>query len=344
MALKWIEGFEGFAATGAGMASGALIRKYPGSMQETYIQAVAGRLGGQAVKFTNASNTIRSPVMTTNPTMILGFAFRLDAGVGYDNEIVTFYADGTRGMNLRRTSAGAVQVYNANTLLGETTGIYIANSVWYYFEFKVVAGASGSYEVRLNGATILQDSGVDTRAGGLDYYDVWQFNDRIGVNNVFDDLYCVDGDATGGGPIDFLGPKTVVTLYPDAAGDLAQWTPSAGDNWDCVDDPTVADDDTTYVEADAARVDLYNFGSVPGEQVGTVVGVQVNADVKISGTGGLTSLSLPAKLSGTQSDGSPVTISSEEYVTASRVMEKCPDGAIWTVDNLNNCQFGIALD
>lgn len=50
----------------------------------------------------------------------------------------------------------------------------------------------------------------------------------------------------------------IETLRPNAAGDLAQFTPNAGANFQCVDE-AVADGDTTYVEQAAAAQEEYNY-------------------------------------------------------------------------------------
>ena len=57
-----------------------------------------------------------------------------------------------------------------------------------------------------------------------------------------------------------------IILYPNAAGDLTQFTPNTGANWQCVDE-TPQDSDTTYnqsVAMGAPRGDLLNLQPVTG--------------------------------------------------------------------------------
>ena len=66
----------------------------------------------------------------------------------------------------------------------------------------------------------------------------------------------------------------VETLRPNAAGDLTECTPSAGDNYECVDEPE-QDGDATYVAAEEeTATDLYNLDN-SGVGAGDITNVRV---------------------------------------------------------------------
>lgn len=344
MALKWIEGFEGFGVNDSNLTADTIItRKYPNSAGVTSMRPVGGRFGGQALQFRASNCKLKSPSVNTHHTFTVGFAFRLDSGAGYDQEIVTHYgSDGvTRGMNLRRTATGELAVYKADSLFAATSGLNLIAGPWYYIEFLVFANSVGYWEVRVNGQNVLSGGG-NTVAGNAPIY-----NARFSLNGAgfstytFDDLYASDGNTPD--PAGFAGVKQVVTIFPDGAGDLTEMEPSSGANWECVDEATAADDDSSYVQSDTTDTDLYTFTDLQPSQLATgVLGVQINADARMTGAGGPDRIDLLAKLGVTVDEpSSPSAVNSETYVTATRVLPLNPAGAAWTATDINNAQFGV---
>ncbi len=344
MALLWVEGFEGFGTTvdAAPTPTGVYARKYSAVNWESYFRVKTGRWTGYALGFTDQSNYVHSPTaMTTNATIVIGFAVKFSS-VG-DYKFLSFYDDATEGVNIRLTAAGEIAAYRASTLLGTSSGAGILANTWYYLEIKVYChNTAGTVTVKKDTVSILALTSKDTLEGAHSYHNAWRILNGWGHYPQFDDLYFLD--ASGSAPQnDFLGVKQVVTIFPNAAGDQSQWTPSAGSNYDCVND-VVMDDDGTYVQtAGAGNLDLYNFEDVPATGMDDdVVGIQINTDARRTQA---TSYSLyqPGKLSGTQSDGSAVTVDGDSFATKTRVMATDPLGAAWTLTNLASTQFGLLL-
>ena len=194
----------------------------------------------------------------TETTIIVGFAFQLlFYSSGGNSPFLTLDEIGLgTHMQVAVDASGRLVVLRGSTTL-DTYSVPIAASRWRYLEFKTtIHDSTGSYELRLDGATVLSASGVDTRNGGSGYVD------RINLSGVsgnafgyqLEDLYVLDGVDSGvaGNPNDdFWGDTRIECLFPNGNGNSSDFDGSDGnsiDNYLLVDD-TAPDGDTTYVEA-----------------------------------------------------------------------------------------------
>ncbi len=131
----------------------------------------------------------------------------------------------------------AVYRGDGSTLLGAAThtpGV----SLWDWLQVKTtIHDSTGSVEIRdAAGTVLLALSGIDTKNGGTG------FIDRIRVGNTsassavfaFDDYHVWDD--TGSICNTWTNDTMILRRYPTGAGNYAQHTPSAGSNWQCVDD------------------------------------------------------------------------------------------------------------
>jgi len=339
MALQWVEGFEGFGTSigSAPQPAGIVGRKYIVADEASRHRIYAGRIGGYSLRLGHSNGWFKRTGTSTDPTICMGFAFKVDYLPATDARFVYFY-DPSYAMGLTLNWNGTLSVDRGTSVLG-TTSNALLSGVWYYIEIKFVNhNTTGSYELRVNGDNWLSASGIDTAVGAGGYYDSWAVSG--GVNTTpfyFDDLYIVD--STGSINNDFLGNSKVVALRPDAAGDDTDWTPSAGANYAAVDEVSL-DDDTTYVETSTANdKDLYNVGSL--SDVDLVMGMQIVTDVRVTDAQSW-DLNTLIKSGTTEDAGPTLGITSTSYLTKSRVSETNPDTTNpWAVSEVNSAQFGI---
>ena len=165
-------------------------------------------------------------------------------------------------------ATGEIAVYNnASTQFctSATMSKYAPPNQWSFIELRVkIHDTTGYVELRINGETAASAVNIDTKNGGTGLIDNFMITGGHpaagfdqGINAYFDDLYVVD--STGTSMNDFLGDIIIYDLVPNAAGDSAQFTASAGSNWECVDD-SPNDADTTYVSSSTTgHKDLYNI-------------------------------------------------------------------------------------
>ncbi len=340
MALLWIEGFENYGDT-AGLApqpSGIMSRKYPIINRENFFDLEVGR-NGWCLEIFASADYFQSPPLTTNATLVCGLAFNLGSGlpVTFPSNIIAFFEGANNGINIRVLTDGTIRAYRSNTILGTSTNT-LGSGTWYYIELKVLTdNSAGTVEIRVNGATWLNLTSQDTQPDSNAYHNAVRFG-TTNATSRYDDIYILDG--SGSANNDFLGNRKVVALDPDGAGDNTDWTPSAGSNYQNVDDGDEVDEDTTYNETSTdADEDLYTYGDLPGVTA-SVNGVQITSEARV--TAGSMDLSNVIKTGTTTDAGSAETITSTSYVTTTRVEEQDPDTvAAWTPSGVNGAQFGI---
>jgi hypothetical protein len=144
-----------------------------------------------------------------------------------------------------------------------------------YLELKVtVHDSTGSVELRLNGAVVATATNVDTRNAGSalpTYLHLGQVTAQSASSGIaIDDMYLCDD--VGSAPTNtFLGDVRVATLRPSGAGNSTQFVPSAGSNYQNVDE-TLVDGDTTYnAESTVSDKDTFAMGDMP-EAVDAIFG------------------------------------------------------------------------
>jgi hypothetical protein len=171
-------------------------------------------------------------------------------------------------------------VANGVTVYGDPSTFVMNSNQWYYFELQVTASAvdngDGTSTVtfvctaRVNEDQILSDTiniTINASISDAKFATIRLGGPGGGNQASVDDLYVTDTE--------FLGDVQIAVLYPNAAGDLTQWTPLAGNNWDNTEEHPAADDDTTYnYSGTAAEIDLYNLDDIGGGFSGTIKGAQ----------------------------------------------------------------------
>jgi hypothetical protein len=340
MALLWIEGFEGFGST-AGLPpqpSGIMGRKYPSIIGENNFDMEVGR-NGWCLENGDSIAYFQTPFFTTtDATLVCGLAFWCSGLPGsFPSNIIAFYEGANNGINIRVNTSGTLAAYRSTSLLG-TSSLSIGAGQWYYIELKVLTNNStGTVEIKVNGATWLNLTSQDTQQGS----NAWHDAVRIGTVNCvsrFDDMYVLD--SSGSANNDFLGNRKVVALDPDGAGDTTAWTPSAGSNYQNVDEGDLLDEDTTYNETSTdTDQDLYTYENLPANAA-SVDGIQITSEARV--TSGQMDLSNVIKTGTTTDAGSADTITSTSYVTSTRIEEQDPDTAApWTPSGVDGAQFGI---
>lgn len=240
-----------------------------------------GFVAGMALQITTASPAANTPIFQVREgsTVHLSLEWNTD-----------------RTFTLKRGAAG--------TTLATSTTI-IPTSTWVYWEFKgTIDNSTGSYEVRLDGATEFSASSVDTQNGGTATWDRVGFNGPAGGNGRGDDVYVCD--TSGSAPYNtFLGPVKVETLLAQAGnGSNTGLTTSTGSDHGALVDDSIAspNGDTDYnASANVGDKDTYNMSNM--SLTGTVLAVKPVLYVKKTDAAARTVCPV-IRHSGTDYDGS----------------------------------------
>ncbi len=336
MALLWVDGFESYGTSNGSAPSptGIVGRQYTVG-NESSMDIEEGRLGsGHSLEIGTTSSYIQTPTLTTNATIIIGFALKRGGGT----DIMFLRNGASEGMGLSYLGGGKIGVYRSSTLL-EVVDFQFNFNTWYWIEFKVLCNdTTGTYELRVGETVVASDTGVDTKTGSNDYHD----SVRLGgsIINTFDDFYVCDG--AGAVNNDFLGNVQVTTLFPSGAGFTTNFTPSAGANYTCVDEQLI-NEDTDYVESStAAHKDTYAYDNV-GAGLSNIKGLQIDTLCRETDVTSY-SLKTPIRSNATDYDDSAQAIGTTDYVFKRRIAELDPNtSAAWLEAAVNAAEFGIKV-
>ncbi len=342
MALRWIEGFEGFGAlTGASLTT-EIDKKYDAISLSPALQA--GRGSGSSLGIGSTQSHYIVKTFDDQATWIIGFAFHTPASFsGTSRPMITLLDGGSSGtiqMQLRLFNDGLLIDRNGTAL--DTIPTLFVTQTWYYIEFKVkIDNTTGMYEVKVNESTVgTPGSSADTQ------YTANAFADSVKIWNTegspwYDDMYILDG--TGGANDDFLGEMKVEILLPESDSLSADWSLSTGSDHYALVDENPADEDTTYVYSTTTdEIDLFNFADT-GATLQSILGVQINTQARISAAGSI-DMYMPVSSGSTVSNGSTFTVSDTDYKIFGRAIGLDPDiSAAWVSEAVDAALFGVKI-
>lgn len=313
----------------------------------------------------NSSTQGAQYIVYTMPTAPASNAIRF--GLWYKLDATTIQGPGTaegfvhlmntaedRKVLFRFTTLGKINVTNYVTASGSSTVYTDSSSVdfrdlqWHYIEAYVVigTGTSGTIQVWIDGQLGINQVGINTnpsslsgdatgftkfRVGGA--LDSGTLDSRISSIMVW--------DASGSYMNGYIGPARIEVVRPNGAGTNTGFTPSAGSNYQCVDEAT-SNIDTDYVEhAIAATKDTYNYESLASSP-STILAVNLKGHVKNVDVGSASMRQLCLS-GGATANGSDVALTLA-YKRYSEVFYVDPNtSAAWTFGGVNAAEFGIEV-
>jgi hypothetical protein len=339
MSLVWMDGFESYGIGDGADISALLAQRYV-VYALTYFSTQTGRTGGYAMKSVDGSYWMRTPALTTDPTLIVNFGFRADSFVPSNAGICSLYnGTGTEGMSLHWLSDD-IAVYKGGSQVDVTSALGLTFDTWYFIEFKVVTGEHGSYVLKVNGDIVLQDDDYDTRPGGTEaYHDRVKFWGGSYMNPRVDDLFIFDG--TGSTNNDFVGDHRILAILPNEAGDVAEWTGSgASTHYTYVDENPYNTSD--YVQDDVTgHQELYGYSDLAN--IGEILGITIFTAAVVLDVTPFTLKTLAKLSGGSVNADAGQTVSELLYGVFPRQMETDPNGSPWTMTTINTAQFGVEI-
>lgn len=341
MTLKFIDGFDHYSTS-------ELLAKWTASSGTVAISSGAGRNGTGALQAPSASSaaaTVTKTLAAASAAFVIGFAFNPSALPTSAREILTLFDAGSVQVDVRLNPDATLSVTRAGTALTSgTSSLSLSLNAWAYIEFKVTIAdsiAANSCKVNVNGVNWINvATGQDTKATA----NASANHLRLGPNGGFpgsttwkyDDLYVCD--QSGSVNNDFLGDVRVETLLPSGAGNSTQWTPSAGSNYQCVDE-NPPNGDTDYVSSSfATNVDTYAMGNL-STSPSSIKGVQTNLYAR-KDDAGAHSIAAVVRSGGTDYAGATTAVG-DTYAFLSEIREADPaTSAAWTAAGVNAMQCG----
>lgn len=182
---------------------------------------------------------------------------------------------------------GAMELVNAlGTIVARANGPWLEVGHWSLIEMQVDCVNSGTATVYVDGAQVISVSGIDFLYTTATVPNAVRFFD--GITNTDVDYFYVT-DSSGSAPFNGrLGDLRVETVIPDADGATANWTASAGSNFQCVDDTLGAyNDDTDYISSSTTDQDNYVSMGTLSAASGTILFSLHTALARNAGSGSI---------------------------------------------------------
>jgi len=255
--------------------------------------------------------------------------------------ILTVYvASGTLNVRLGNSLTNGTKLGFANALM--------TTKVWHYIECKVKfdTAAGGSIVLHVDEEEVMNVSSVVTSTSDIRPSMICVGGGTQSNDFRVDDIYICDDLGTVNNT--FLGDVRIERLSPSGAGTTTDFTPSAGANWDAVDDITsgeiLRDDDTTYVESKVAGIkDTYAFTTSATTTPAEIVAVSVKSNVRKTDAGSRTFVHV-AKAPEGDEDDSAALYPSVTYRYMESVFETDPNsGVAWLIADVNTAEFGYKV-
>jgi hypothetical protein len=322
----------------------------------THSEATIGAYGRNSTNglqiYTGTTSYVMKTFSANTNDCIMGVGFKPVSTTVNDSEFLAIMDTGTTQVSVNCTASGTVRVYrstSAGTLLG-TASVALSFGTYYYVELRTkIHNTLGTIDLYVNGTNVLSLTDQDTQMTALAQWTtavVGIVNSVGGFGNTtmwnFDDFYLADSSGAVNNTV--LGPIRVAAVLPDGNGATTNFSPSAGTNYQNVDE-TAPDSDTSYnTETTPGELDLYTFAALG--LTGTVRGVQTNLCVRSNGGGAETI----APMWRIDSGGGPVnytgtTVSlTTSYAYSLQVYETSPaTSTAWTVSEIDGAESGIKL-
>jgi hypothetical protein len=339
MSLLFTEGFELYDASNPPThmnGKWTIYRSYGVNRQTGNFFGYGIGLGGQ---WSGTEDWIRTVPVTAGDTFIVGFYIRRAVS---NAQGVFFRAyDGSNLQLEFRFNGTAIEVYRGVTLAHTFSGAldHGTDTRWHHIQIKMTIGDTGSVGLIVNGGAEASSGAIDTDQMGTAQADRFEFaSSNSGYASLcwIVDHFWVCDDA-GSANNDYLGQLIIEGIRPNGAGDSTEWTPSAGANYECVDDTSEVDYNDSGTTGD---LDLYAMSNL-SEVASSIKGVSTTAWFKNTGSG-TPSITLKCKSGSSTADGDTEEVGSTgSFEAHHHIFEVDPaTSSAWMPAAVNSVQLG----
>ncbi len=272
-------------------------------------------------------------------------------GFGYKND-QTVWGSSTYLLLFRCNSLGTIEaawrllasqelvVYRGTTEIVRSAPLpYFQQDQWVYFEFWwKQADSGGRWVVKVNGETVIDFTG-DTKSEDVTTRPVEAWYIQAIQNNCnVDDV--VLNDESGASNNSWPGQVRLQAVVPNGAGDVTQLTPTAGANWECVDEIPPTGTDYVY-SSTVDQYDLYAMGNPVPIGAATIKNVVLQTRAALdAGSGSIANI---IKSGTVESQGSDEALT-EAWRPIRTVWPTNPDGGgAWTWATIDALQAGLKV-
>jgi len=230
MACLFLESFDKYGSANtnsAGVAALLTAGEWSSTTGPPTLAIVAGLSAtGYALQITGAAVSINKTLPGSYARLIGGLRFSSTlAGVCG----IQFIDVASNQAGICINSAGTIAVrsgsYSAGTILGTSTATITASSV-HYLEWDITFNNAGSYQLWLDGVSILSGSGDTTNTANSSASGLQVIAGNVSVNFVVDDLYLFDASGSANNAVLLTSPR-IETQFPTGDGSTVQFAAGA---------------------------------------------------------------------------------------------------------------------
>lgn len=254
--------------------------------------------------------------------------------------IAGYFEGATEHLRFALNADGSITVSRAGTALtGGTSaaGTIVANGTWWEIEFSgLISDTVGTFEVRVNGVSVLSGSGQDTRNGGaVGTINTWRFT-TSGATDDFDDWYGSPASA------DWKSNPRAIGQLPNSDGGVLQWTCSTGTTHYVLVDDATPGGDTDYVsDSTSGNRDTYGYPAVGVGSGSTVYGVMIRIWARKDDAGARTITGV-VRIGSTNYDNGTTYALTSSYAPYEPLWTTDPStSSAWSVSGVNGAEYGI---
>jgi hypothetical protein len=217
---------------------------------------------------------------------------------------------------------------------------------WCCIEWYIKIGESpdGESTVKLDGATEITISGVDTRQTAVDGARTLMYgasdlaSPRDGMVGYLDDLAI--NDTAGAVNNSWIGRGGIYGVVPEGAATYTDLIASAGNAWDCIEEVPPSDADYVY-ESTVDKKSTYALTAlVPTTGVIACINVIMRAKLDAVGTGNIARL---IRSNGTDSQGADVGLDTSAKTIQENIETDPSGGGAWTISRINALEAGAVV-
>lgn len=298
------------------------------------ISAVEARTGTYSLLLSNGNERDFNIAGTTEIYIGFGAWFNL---VDNSNLILEIRGTGGDMFYIYINPGGSIGLFRSGTLVASSTRNLIPED-WYYFEIKYIPdNAAGECTVLVNGSQWVTFSG-DTiaSAGSMTIVRMQETGGNLHYHYV-DDF--VINDDSGADNNTYPGQVHLSLATVTSDGDASDWTPSAGSNYENVDEIPPSTADYNY-SSNATDVDLYDITD-PLAGTETILNLIVNGIMQLDNGSG--DMALTLKTNGTEYDGDTTALT-ETWTLYQHVWADNPDDSNpWEPADIDDLQIGAEV-
>jgi len=219
-------------------------------------------------------------------------------------------------------------------------------NTWHWIEFFYSYGTSaGSVQIWVDGIQIGSTYVGNTTNSAGGSINCIAINDSTSngttrhFSGIIDDLYILD--ATQGSNTTRLGDCRVETLVPASNGTTNNGTPSAGSNWQCVNEAQWNTTNYVTITGNSGQEELYNLTSLTSSQY-VVYGIR-NMAIAEKLDAGPSMLKTVTVSNGSENDSSGIPTLTN-WARQYSILETDPHtSAMWTANAINSMQVGVKV-